>query len=204
MGIYSGRIALRLNSRSAGEEVGQKFVENIQFKKPEPIVPTVVKSAEVEVKPEAVLPKADQQPPPTSPTPMDVDSKPSGSSEPTTGFTKVDKKFASQDILTKYLNTKKNKTEAPKEAVVCLNAPKQSKEKQEAKEESGREQTKPDGTLKDEDLHSNVVPLGENQEIFYSYGDSLSEFVDHELPDDFFQHTVSDLRYILKQVQRQM
>lgn len=201
IGIYSGRIVLRLNSRSVDAEVEQKFVENIQFKKFEPIVPT--KPAVDEVKSEvSSTNKADPQTP--SSTPKDVDSKPSEPKEQTTSFTNVDKKFAPEDILTKYLNIKKNKTEAPKEAVVCLNTNKQKKEKQEAKEKCNEERIKSKELNIDEKLLSDVVTLGEHQEIFYSFEDSLNQFVDQDLPDDFFEHTVSDLRYILHQVRRQM
>ena len=38
MGIFGGRVMFRMNSRPIQSKVTQKFVENINFKKPEPVV----------------------------------------------------------------------------------------------------------------------------------------------------------------------
>lgn len=47
-----------------------------------------------------------------------------------------------------------------------------------------------------------VLQLGENEEVLYSL-DEATGFVEENIPDEFFDHSASDLRYLLAELRKQ-
>uniref|UniRef100_A0A6P6Y5K4 Integral membrane protein GPR155-like n=1 Tax=Dermatophagoides pteronyssinus TaxID=6956 RepID=A0A6P6Y5K4_DERPT len=57
-------------------------------------------------------------------------------------------------------------------------------------------------TIDNKKLEINFLPNGENDELLYSLDEQI-DFVEEDLPPEFFEHTASDLKHLLAELRRQ-